>query len=143
VDRVVMRALAFKPGDRYPTAEAMAAALREASPIAHAGEIAAWLEKEAADDLEISEERVRLMEREPPPPDASDASDASEVAPAPPRSRRALRVASVVAALLLAGLVFGVVRARRDPHDAPPVAHEAPPEPSAAPSAAPASASVE
>src|SRR5262249_53298060 len=63
LDRVVVRGLAQKPRDRFPTAEAMAVALRDACAPAGAAEIARWLERVAADDLELSDERVRLLEQ--------------------------------------------------------------------------------
>jgi len=63
LDRVVMRGLELKPAERFGTADAMVTALRDVGTPAHANEIAKWLEEEAGDEIELSEERVRLMER--------------------------------------------------------------------------------
>ncbi len=65
LDTVVLRALALRPGDRFPTAEAMAGALRKVEVPAPAVDIARWVRQAAGDELEISEERVRLFEQSP------------------------------------------------------------------------------
>jgi serine/threonine-protein kinase len=62
LDGVVLRALALDPKARFATADAMAVALREACTPAGAAEIARWLQEAVGDDLEISDERVRLVE---------------------------------------------------------------------------------
>jgi eukaryotic-like serine/threonine-protein kinase len=64
-DAVVMRGLEFEPNDRFPTAEAMAVALRSAHAVASPVDIARWLSRVAPDDLEMAEERVRLLEQAP------------------------------------------------------------------------------
>ena len=62
LDRVVLRALALEPKSRFPTADAMATALRGACSPASAAQVARWLHDVVGDDLEISDERVRLVE---------------------------------------------------------------------------------
>jgi serine/threonine protein kinase len=76
LDAVVLRGLDRDPSRRFATAEAMALELRQGRAIASAGEVARWLVSAAGDDLEISEERVRMFEQSPatpvlPGPDAS------------------------------------------------------------------------
>jgi eukaryotic-like serine/threonine-protein kinase len=51
-----------EPRTRFPTAEAMALALRAASAPANVAQISRWVHDVVGDDLEISEERVRLVE---------------------------------------------------------------------------------
>jgi serine/threonine-protein kinase len=75
LDRLVLRALALEPKGRFPNADAMAVALREACSPASAADVARWLHGVAGDDLEISDERVRLVEL--------SASDSSQDLPAP------------------------------------------------------------
>jgi hypothetical protein len=65
IDEVVMRGLELEPGDRFPTAEAMAVALRRAHAAASPVDVARWLERFATDELELAEERVRLLEQTP------------------------------------------------------------------------------
>jgi serine/threonine-protein kinase len=62
LDQVVMRALSREPKGRFPTAEAMALALRAACAPANVAEVGRWVHDVVADDLEISDERVRLVE---------------------------------------------------------------------------------
>jgi serine/threonine-protein kinase len=61
----VVRRAEFEPNDRFPTAEAMAVALRSAHAVASPVDIARWLSRVAPDDLEMAEERVRLLEQAP------------------------------------------------------------------------------
>jgi serine/threonine-protein kinase len=63
LDAVVLRGLALEPTDRFPTAERMAISLREASPPATTADIAKWVHRVAGTDLDLSEERVRLLEQ--------------------------------------------------------------------------------
>jgi len=63
LDAVVLRGLALEPSNRFPTAEAMAIALRGASPPASTADIAKWVHQVAGMDLDLSEERVRLLEQ--------------------------------------------------------------------------------
>src|SRR5258706_6903013 len=65
LEAVVLRGLELEPAERFPTAEAMAIALRQAHAVASPVEIARWLERFAPDELEIAEERVRLLEQRP------------------------------------------------------------------------------
>src|SRR5258706_6134220 len=65
LEAVVLRGLELEPADRFPTAEAMAIALRRAHAAASPVEIARWLERFAPDELEMAEERVRLLEQRP------------------------------------------------------------------------------
>jgi serine/threonine-protein kinase len=62
LDKVVLRALSREPRARFSTAEAMAAALRAACPPATVAGVARWMHEVVGDDLEISDERVRLVE---------------------------------------------------------------------------------
>jgi serine/threonine-protein kinase len=62
LDRLALRALDVEPRSRFPNAEAMAVALREACSPASSADVARWLHNVAGDDLEISDERVRLVE---------------------------------------------------------------------------------
>jgi serine/threonine-protein kinase len=75
LDRLALRALALEPKSRFPNADAMAAALREACSPATPAEVARWIHRVAGDDLEISDERVRLVELA--------ASDSSQDLPVP------------------------------------------------------------
>ena len=50
-DAVAMKALAREPGDRYPTARAMAVALEACGPAATASEVSEWVEVLASDSL--------------------------------------------------------------------------------------------
>jgi serine/threonine-protein kinase len=65
LDGSILRGLELEPSDRFPTAEAMALALRRAHAAASPVEIARWLERFAPDELELAEERVRLLEQAP------------------------------------------------------------------------------
>jgi serine/threonine-protein kinase len=65
LDAVVLRGLELEPSDRFPTAEAMAVALRRAHGVASPVEVARWLGRFAPDELEIAGERVRLLEQSP------------------------------------------------------------------------------
>jgi len=65
LDLIVVRGLADDPARRFPNAEAMALALRDGRPPSAAAEVARWLAGICIDDLEISEERVRLLEQAP------------------------------------------------------------------------------
>ena len=64
-DAVVLRGLELEPNDRFPTAEAMAVALRSAHAVASPVDVARWLSHFAPDDLELAEDRVRLLEQAP------------------------------------------------------------------------------
>jgi serine/threonine-protein kinase len=65
LEAVVLRGLELEPAERFPTAEAMATALRSAHAAASPVEIARWLERFAPDELELAEERVRMLEQAP------------------------------------------------------------------------------
>ncbi|HET9953389.1 MAG TPA: serine/threonine-protein kinase [Polyangiaceae bacterium] len=58
VDEVVMRALAFRPQDRYPTARDFAEALGAAVEVASPGPVADWIARLAQESLA---ERARLL----------------------------------------------------------------------------------
>jgi serine/threonine-protein kinase len=63
VDEVVMRGLARKPGDRFPTALEMALALESAIPRASAQELGQWVEANARDQLHARADLVKRIER--------------------------------------------------------------------------------
>jgi hypothetical protein len=115
LDAIVIRALARDPAHRYPNADAMAAALRQGRATASSVEIARWIATTgAADDLEISEERVRLLERVP----AVTAIQAAETPrPGEPRPRRrgALFVWLAAAVMVAVGVFFGARTFGRSP----------------------------
>ncbi|MGD0526910.1 MAG: serine/threonine-protein kinase [Polyangiaceae bacterium] len=112
LDAVVLRGLERDPARRFVTAEAMAIELRRDRALPAAIDVARWLAGVAADQLELSEERVRLFERSlPRPPDASSsaplvtgvARSVSQVASAP-RGRRGVPGWLVVIGAALAAL---------------------------------------
>lgn len=88
LDAVVLRGLSRDPGRRFPTAEAMALELRRDHEIASAVEVGRWLAEAAPDELEISEERVRLFEQTP--------SYRSPETPAPPPPVTAVPTVSTI-----------------------------------------------
>jgi serine/threonine-protein kinase len=65
LDAIVLRGLARDPWRRFPTAEAMAHELRRDRKVATTVEVAKWIARIGGDDLELSEERVRLFEQTP------------------------------------------------------------------------------
>jgi serine/threonine protein kinase len=65
LDAAVLRGLERDPARRFPTAEAMALELRRDQGVASAVDVTRWLAATAADELELSEERVRLFEQSP------------------------------------------------------------------------------
>jgi eukaryotic-like serine/threonine-protein kinase len=73
LDEVVKRACAADPEDRYPTAEAMAAALEAATRPATHREVAAWLSAVTPETLSTRAEKVRDVESQSQPaaPDAA------------------------------------------------------------------------
>ena len=102
LDAVVLRGLERQPARRFPTAEAMASELRHERAVPSAVDVARWLADVGGDDLELSEERVRLFERSFPlrTRDSSNPSlDAS--------------VASVTTPVSTAAVAHGPRRARR------------------------------
>ncbi len=68
LDAVVMRGLAPLPHARFPTARAMAEAVRVASDIAAPAEVAAWLETAAPEALQARRAAVRAMTARAAPP---------------------------------------------------------------------------
>jgi len=62
LDAVTMRGLSREPRDRYQTAREMALALEEASPMATASKIGAWVEAEAGATLRERARRVAEIE---------------------------------------------------------------------------------
>ena len=127
---LVLRALERDQARRYPTAEAMAVALLQGRRGASSAEIAKWLAQEAFEELEISEERVRLLEQykaglafEVPEPASIAASVDPTRAPLP-EPRRSSRVGALLAgggAIALLAF-FGAVVAFRGVHSAAPPA---------------------
>ncbi len=63
LDAVAMRALSPLPGDRFPTAAQMAAALEVAAPRAPVRDVVAWVEHVGAQELARRAELVRQVER--------------------------------------------------------------------------------
>ncbi len=118
LDAIVLRALARDPGHRYPSADAMAAALRQGRATASSVEIAKWIATTAAaDDLEISDERVRMLERVP----AVTAIQGPETSrPVETRKRRGARLfVWLAAAVMVAVGVFFGARTFGRPRSAP------------------------
>ncbi len=112
LDTIVLRGLALEPADRFSTAEAMAFALRSAHAVASAGDIARWLERFAPDELEMAEERVRLLEQLPflaeagAPPSVHAGWSAATTRRDFPRVRRRARWIGVGAIALATALVL-------------------------------------
>jgi eukaryotic-like serine/threonine-protein kinase len=113
LDAVVLRALERNPAQRFPTAEAMMIELQRDRPTPSAAAVARWLAEAAGDDLELSEERVRLFEqsappRSPPPPRSdsplSSAMTLEQESFRAPVERKRARGWLVVVAVALAGL---------------------------------------
>jgi eukaryotic-like serine/threonine-protein kinase len=130
LDAVVLRGLARDPDRRFPTAEAMAIELRRDRALPAATEVARWLTAAAGDQLEISDERVRLFEREPTvrSPDSSRgsalltsvATPVSEISSRADRRRgRGWLVAGIGAAVVAAVLAFELVPRRAPPPPIP------------------------
>jgi len=118
IDEVVMRGLELEPRDRFPTAEAMAVALRRAHAAASPVDVARWLERFATDELELAEERVRLLEQTPRAGPSNE--NVSEVVPIvgwsaasagptePRRASRARWIAIGVATLAVAMIAVAI-----------------------------------
>jgi serine/threonine-protein kinase len=132
LDAVVLRGLERDPARRFPTAEAMALELRRNRTIASAVDVARWLADVASDELELSEERVRLFEQSPHTHRTPDASTGAPLvtsvgtvvpasSPLPDEPRRGRRRAVVVAAVVatLAAVALFKIAPR---HAKPPVA---------------------
>jgi serine/threonine-protein kinase len=149
LDAAVLRGLERDPGRRFATAEAMSLELRRGRPIASPVEVARWLASAATDDLELSEERVRIFEQSAasPGPDASAgrplvtamATSLPEEYPTrderPPKRRRGWVVAIALAFAAVAGLLAFQLAPRRAAPVTPSVSPLAEPTVTAAPSA--------
>ncbi len=92
LDAVVLRGLEREPGRRFPTAEAMALELRRDHEIASPVEVGRWVAEVASDELELSEERVRLFEQAP----SYRSSDVPVAPPAPATGVTGVRIVSTV-----------------------------------------------
>jgi serine/threonine-protein kinase len=112
LDQVALRALSREPKSRFSTAEAMAVALRAACAPANVAEVARWVHQVVGDDLEISEERVRLVElaatessQDMPPPHviSERRSESQKTTPdvPPPRGVWAWRTVTIGGLLLV------------------------------------------
>jgi eukaryotic-like serine/threonine-protein kinase len=110
LDQVVLRATAPDPRQRYETAAEMQAALTPAALRADPGEIGAWVERLAGDQLELRAETVKRVE----------SAEIGEDVPASPepsaRPRRRLLAVSLVAgcAAIVVGGAFAAARPRPD-----------------------------
>jgi serine/threonine-protein kinase len=146
LDDVALRAISPDPEARFPTAEAMATAIRQARMTAAAVDVAAWLAGSADQDLEISAERVQLFERGAVSPASTETPVVSSVVTQfekptpPPRRGRRLRVIGATLATVagIAGIALWAAT-----HRAPAAAAIAPLAPLAPPAptlSAPASA---
>ncbi|WP_437585513.1 serine/threonine-protein kinase [Sorangium sp. So ce1000] len=131
-DDIVMRALSVDPADRYESAHAMAAAIEASVPCAPAREVAAWVARIAAEELEKRAAAVAAVERAAATPDALAGAVAVVDAPrAPaadrpaPAARRYVR-AAVAAAALAGGALLAVRMAPGSKGDAPATATDAP-----------------
>ena len=67
-DAVALKALAREPGDRYPTARAMAEALEACGPAATATEVSAWVESLSGESLARRARLITTLEAQPEPP---------------------------------------------------------------------------
>ncbi len=105
LDALVLRGLARDPARRFPTAEAMARELRSDRTIASAVDVARWLVDVAGDELEISEERVRMFEQSP-------SGGAADAAPAGPGVTAPATVSTIPEAWLHRCLSSAVARGR-------------------------------
>jgi serine/threonine protein kinase len=89
LDRVVMRGLARRPGDRYATARDMAVALESVGWIASQREVGQWVEQMAGEQLGTRARKVADIEgastmRSPSRPSLVSSSEAAPRPPPPP-----------------------------------------------------------
>jgi serine/threonine-protein kinase len=151
IDEVVRKALARAPGDRFPTARAMAAAIEQAAALALPSEVAAYLERASGQAIAGRAAEVQQIEASAPLPTApaiipssefiadtlwghlaKPSSAPAEPAPAPPSPALATAPMTLVAPSALARAP-GSATAAPMPTPARPAA----PEPTRAPPPAP------
>jgi hypothetical protein len=150
LDAVVLKGLSREPSHRFATAHAMAVALGYAGRAAPAVDLARWLATHAADELEISDERVQLFEKNPPEviTGAPAVTAAEEEAPARRRPWLAVTGVAVLAALAAVAIGANISRGAAPaavpavPAQAAPVGAPASPTGVAVPAAAPAGSSA-
>jgi hypothetical protein len=106
--QVVLRATAPDPRQRYETAAEMLAALTTSTARAEPGEIGAWVERLAGDQLELRAERVKRAETAEIGPEIASSPEGGG------RSRRRLALGSIVAACaaIVVGGAFAAARPR-------------------------------
>jgi len=131
---VVLQGLAREPSHRYATAQAMAVALGHAGRVASSVEIAKWLAAQAGDELEISEERVQLFERDAPESTTGQTVASAREPRTHARGRPWLAVGGVAVLAALAAVAIGATSSRGAPFataptpapSMPPIAANAP-----------------
>ncbi|MFO0618875.1 MAG: protein kinase [Polyangiaceae bacterium] len=153
VAAVTRRCLSRSPDDRYPSAGALADALRSASresgDAIDEADVASWIERIAGDDLRSLRERIAEAARRPATPlePAGDPPAATAAIGERPKGRRGVFAAAAI--LVGAAAVMGVglaARGRAEPDrpigaTAPATAEREEPTPPALPSSASPSAS--
>ncbi|MDB4938529.1 MAG: protein kinase, partial [Labilithrix sp.] len=107
LDAAILRALATKPSDRFPTARAMADEIAATVAPASRERIASWLDETCGHTIELLGERVARVER--------TALDARSSSGAPSR-RRYVLAAVAAAAVLSAAATIAIVRSARAKH---------------------------
>lgn len=113
LDAVVLCGLERDPARRFPTAEAMMIELQRDCTTPSATAVARWLAGVAGDDLELSEERVRLFEQSSPPRSAPAPTSAPPLTTAVTLAEESFRASAgrrrargwlLIVAAVLAGL---------------------------------------
>jgi serine/threonine protein kinase len=112
LDAVVLKGLAREPSHRFATAQAMAVALGYAGRPAQAVDLARWLATHAGDELEISDERVQLFEKNPPDVGTRVSFVSAEEEASAPRRRPWLAVTGVAILAALAAVAIGANASR-------------------------------
>jgi serine/threonine-protein kinase len=126
IDEIVLKGLARKPDERWPTARDMAIALEKASPPATASEIGEWVESNAtgalhqrADSVAKIEsssarfDRPAIMEK----PDSQPSSVSMATPPTatpPPKSRRTTMMVTIALTIVAAVAVVWVMSGKRE-----------------------------
>ncbi len=102
-DAVIARALAQSPGDRFPSALAMATSIEQATAVASPREMTRWLDASAGELLASRRAEVARMEVTPVEAPADDATDANAAVSRPPGRRASPVAVAAVAVAVAAG----------------------------------------